>query len=170
MSVDNAIPASARRPRELSGRAVLVCLLSFFAVVMGANAVMIGAAVSTFGGVETENSYQAGLAFVGAIAAARAQDALHWRVKAKVARNNEATVIDLTVRDAGDRPLADLAASGRLMHPTDKSADHVIAFAQRAPGELRGITEAASGQWILLIELSRAGAGVFQSRNRVFLR
>src|SRR3974377_2480042 len=99
MSVDNAIPASAHRPRELSGRAVLLCLLSFFAVVMGVNAVMIGAAVSTFGGVETENSSQAGLAFVEAIAAARAQDALHWHVAAKVARNNEATVIDLTVRD-----------------------------------------------------------------------
>ena len=47
---------------------------------------MIRAAISTFGGVETGSSYQAGLAFEREIAAARAQDALHWQVKANVRR------------------------------------------------------------------------------------
>ena len=39
--------------RELTGRMVLICLVAFFAIVAGVNAVMIRAAVSTFGGVET---------------------------------------------------------------------------------------------------------------------
>ena len=72
------------RPKELTGRMVLFCLVAFFAVVAGVNAIMIRAAVSTFGGVETANAYQAGLAFAREIAEAAAQDALHWQVKAKV--------------------------------------------------------------------------------------
>ena len=50
------------------------------------NAVLIRLAVSTFGGVETENAYQAGLNFSREIAAAEVQDALHWQVKATVSR------------------------------------------------------------------------------------
>ena len=63
---------------------MLVGLVAFFAAVAGVNAIMIWAAVSTFGGVETESSYQAGLAFAQETAAVAAQDALHWQVKAKV--------------------------------------------------------------------------------------
>ena len=54
---------------------VLICLVAFFAVVAGVNGIMIRAAVSTFGGVETGNAYQAGLAFAQEIAAVEAQDA-----------------------------------------------------------------------------------------------
>ena len=43
------------------------------------NVVMIRAAISTFGGVETAKPYQAGLAFKREIAAARAQEARHGR-------------------------------------------------------------------------------------------
>ena len=49
---------------------MLVCLVAFFGVVAAVNAVHDPAAVSTFGGVETESSYQAGLAFSREIAAA----------------------------------------------------------------------------------------------------
>ncbi len=46
-----------KEPAErVTGRMVLICLVAFFAVVAGVNAVMIAAAVSTFGGVETEGS------------------------------------------------------------------------------------------------------------------
>ena len=57
---DATIP---RRPRELTGRAVLLILLAFFGVVIAVNLIMARYAVSTFAGVETESSYKAGLAF-----------------------------------------------------------------------------------------------------------
>src|SRR4051794_41770775 len=79
----DAISADGRPSREVTGRMVLVGLVAFFAAVAGVNAVMIWAAVSTFGGVDTESSYQAGLAFARETAAVAAQDALHWQGKAK---------------------------------------------------------------------------------------
>ena len=170
MSADCVTPtATGRRPRELTGRMVLICLVSFFAVVGGVNAVMIKAAVSTFGGVETENSYQAGLAFTGQIVASRVQDALHWRVDAKVLPNATTTLIELTVTDDGGLPPNGLQAAGLLVHPTDKRADRALSFEEQGPGKFRGHAEAGHGQWILEIELSRSGERLFRSRNRVFL-
>ena len=49
------------RPRELTGRMVLIWLVAFFAVVAAVNAIMIDAAISTFAGLESDSPYQAGL-------------------------------------------------------------------------------------------------------------
>src|SRR3954468_20640724 len=63
MSICSVTKGSARPPKQVTGRIVFSCFASFFAVVAAVNAVMVWAAVRTFGGVETESSYQAGLAF-----------------------------------------------------------------------------------------------------------
>jgi nitrogen fixation protein FixH len=169
-STGDPVSSSERRPREVTGRTVLVCLVAFFVAVAGVNAVMIKAAVSTFGGVETESAYQAGLAFAKETAAVAAQDALHWQVKAKVSEEAGATVIEVVATDTGDRPLAGLEATARLVHPTDKRADRVIELGEGAPGRFRGHGVPVVGQWALVIELARDGARMFRSRNRVFLR
>src|SRR5262245_65523050 len=89
-------------PRKVTGRMVLICLVAFFAVVTGVNAIMIAAAVSTFGGLETESAYQAGLAFARDRAAAAAQDSLHWQVKAKVSSVAGAPLVGVVGEDAAD--------------------------------------------------------------------
>jgi nitrogen fixation protein FixH len=157
-------------PRPLTGRAVLLCLLGFFGVVALANAIMIRAAVSTFGGVETSSSYQAGLAFEREVASAQAQDALHWLVKAKVRPATDALVVEIDARDAAGRPLAGLDASMVLHHPTDRRADQTVALAEDTTGHFRGATALISGQRDVLIELSRGGERMFRSQSRVFLQ
>jgi len=169
-NVSNSITGGGRRPKEVTGRMVLVCFVAFFAVVAGVNAVMIRAAVSTFGGVDTENSYQAGLAFAREIAAVEAQDARHWDVRARVAADAGATALEVVAVDAAGTPLAGLEATARLVHPTDKRADHVVALSETAPGRFKGHTDELVGQWALVIELSRDGNRLFRSRNRVFMR
>lgn len=160
--------ASGRRPKELTGRTVLICLVAFFAVVVGANAIMIRAAISTFGGVDTDNAYQAGLAFTREVAAVEAQDALHWQVEAKVSTSPEATLVEITAHDANNRPLSGLDATARLMHPTDQRADKVVPLDESMAGTFRGRGESVLGHWTLVTELSRNGTVMFRSRNRVF--
>jgi len=100
-----------RKTRELTGKHVLFCLLGFFGVVFAVNAVMVKAATSTFGGVETSSSYKAGLMFKQDVAAAEQQEALHWQVSGKLARNSAGqTVLDISARDAKDAPIAGLTA------------------------------------------------------------
>ena len=156
-------------PRPVTGRIVLACLVGFFAVVAGANAVLIGAAVSTFGGLETSSSYQAGLAFARESAAAHAQDELRWQVNANVQPAPGKTLIEIDARDSGGRPLSGLQATARLSHPNDKRSDQDVNLSENAAGKFRGSAGSVVGQWDVIIELSRGGERMFRSRNRVVL-
>ena len=166
-----SIQGDGCRAKKVTGRTVLVWLVAFFGVVAVVNVVMIRAAVSTYGGLETESSYQAGLAFARETADARAQDALHWRVDARFSPARDGTTtLTIDARDAEGRPLTGLAATVRLVHPTDQRDDHAVGLRETRPGELSGNAAAAAGQWDLVIELARDGTRVFRSKNRVMLR
>ena len=154
---------------RVTGRMVFAGLVAFFAVVLGVNAIMIHAAVSTFGGVETESSYRAGLAFAREAATVAAQDARHWTVTAQAAIEGDATVVEVTARDASGRPITNLAATASLAHPTDRRADHAVPLVSQGAGRFRGTTAASAGQWDLVIELSRDDERLFRSKNRVWL-
>src|SRR3954470_12601303 len=123
-----------KEPHPLTGRTVLFCLLGFFGTVALANAIMVRAAVSTFGGVETSSSYQAGLAFARDAAAARAQDGLHWQVKANVRPISESVVIEIDAHDGSGRPLGGLEANVILHHPTDGRADQPVSVSEDTAG------------------------------------
>lgn len=159
------------RSRELTGRTVLICLVAFFAVVGGVNAVMIRAAVSTFGGVETESAYRAGLAFAKETAAAQAQDELHWDVKAALLPAGAgATRLEVIARDAAGQRLRGLQAVARLAHPADRREDRDVPLIEEYAGTFAGSVDAPAGQWDLVIELTRGGQPVFRSKNRVRLQ
>jgi nitrogen fixation protein FixH len=156
--------------RELTGRMVLMWLVGFFAIVGAVNAVMIGAAISTFAGLEHDSPYQAGLAFDQEIAAARLQQALRWQVQAEVARSDRGeTLVEISARDAHGAMLSGLGVTASLVHPTDRRLDRELAMTPDGPGQFSGVTGAAHGQWDVLIDLSRDGARQFRSKNRVIL-
>jgi nitrogen fixation protein FixH len=162
---------SRDRPKELTGRMVLMCLVAFFAIVAGVNAVMITAAISTFGGVETANAYQAGLAYATEEAAARAQEARHWRVNAQLRREpNGATAVELSAHNKDDRPLSAIEARVLLLHPADRRFDHTIEMQKAGMSRFYGTTTPAQGQWDLVVELLRDGERLFRSKERVILR
>lgn len=158
------------RPRPVTGRMVLVCLIAFFAVVFAANGILVGAALSTFSGLETSSSYQAGLAFARDAAAAHAQDELRWQVKAKVQPIAGRTQVDIDARDAAGRPLSGLTATAHLAHPNDRRADLDVSLSEGTSGQFRGTAGAVVGQWDVIIELSRDGERMFRSRNRVVVQ
>ena len=118
--------STLRKPRELTGKHVLFCLLGFFGVVFAVNAVLVKAATSTFGGVETTSSYKAGLMFEQDVARAEQQDALHWQVDGKLKRDTGEAMLDISARDAKGAPLTGLTAQARLAHPADERLDRVI--------------------------------------------
>jgi nitrogen fixation protein FixH len=159
-----------RFPREITGRTVLVTLLAFFGVVTAVNGVMIGAALSTFGGLETDSSYKAGLAFAADVAAARAQDARHWRVEASLDPAGDGTRIEILARGADARPLTGLEAAAILQHPFDQSLDRTVRMQEDAPGHFSGRVALAPGAREVIIELSRDGERLFRSRTRLVLR
>ncbi|HZP71717.1 MAG TPA: FixH family protein [Pseudolabrys sp.] len=158
------------KPRELTGKHVLFCLLGFFGVVFAVNAVMVKAAMSTFGGVQTVSSYKAGLMFGQDVARAGQQDALHWQVNGRLSRDGAGkAALDISVRDAGGLPVGGLTAEARLAHPADERRDHLIVLDDMSAGRFHGVTQAEPGQWELIVDLYRNDARVFRSRSRVML-
>ncbi len=160
-----------KKPCVLTGRAVLLWLVGFFVVVFAVNAVLVRAAISTFGGVETLSSYKAGLLFEQEAGLAQRQDALHWQVSGKLARDGAGEAqLDVSARDAQGAPLAGLTADARLAHPADDRLDRIIAVRPVAAGVFHGAAQAQPGQWELIIDLYRGDERVFRSRSRVTLR
>lgn len=159
-----------RKPRELTGRAVLFWLLGFFGLVFAVNGVLVQAATSTFGGLETSSSYKAGLKFKDDIEQAERQAALHWKVDGRLVDKGGEAVLDLKVRDAYGVPVSGLTGTARLAHPATSRLDHEISLNAEGPGLLHGVVAAAPGQWELIIDLDRGGDRVFRSRSRVTLK
>ena len=161
----------ANKPKELTGRTVLFCLLGFFGVIFAVNGVLVKAATSTFGGTEKMSSYAAGLTFSKEIAAAERQQALNWQVDGKLARGRDgAATFDVAVRDAQGVAVGGLTAEARLAHPANARLDQVIALSRTGPGSFHGETEGARGHWELFVDFYRDGARVYRSRSRVMLQ
>jgi nitrogen fixation protein FixH len=163
--------AKRKQARELTGRAVLFWLLGFFGIVFAVNGVLVRAATTTFGGVETTSSYKAGLQFGQDVAVAQRQDALHWQVSGKLTRDAAGlAVLDVFARDANGAPIAGLTANARLAHPADERLDHAIPVRAVATGAFHGQAAARPGQWELIVDLFRGEKRLFRSRSRITLK
>jgi nitrogen fixation protein FixH len=157
--------------KPLTGRTVLICLLAFFGVVIGANLVMVKFAMDTLPGTEVDSAYRASLAFSSDIAAARAQEQRGWRVNARVERKVDgATLVNVEARDRNGAPLSGIGFSARLARPTDKRADRVVVLDERGSGTFRGIAAGIHpGQWDLVIEAEGTSGRLFLSTTRIVL-
>ena len=162
----------AKRQRVLTGRAVLVWLLAFFAVVFTANGVMMKFAIQTMSGTEVDSAYRAGLTFNAEAQAARRQDDRAWHVSGHAARNADGgAVVRVEARDKAGVPLTGLAFSAALERPIDKRADRHIALVELQTGLYGGkADDVAPGQWDLILEADRGGERLFVSKTRVFLK
>ena len=88
-----AVGSANDNGRPLTGRMVLVLLLAFFGLVTVVNVFMIRAAISTFGGVDTPSSYEAGLNYKAEESVAAAQSARHWDVSASLVPSHSSTPV-----------------------------------------------------------------------------
>jgi nitrogen fixation protein FixH len=161
---------STPAPRKLSGWMVLGCMIGFFAIVMTVNGIMATLAVSTFGGVETPSSYQAGLAFAGDVAAVHAQDERGWQVRATVVPTSDGRRIELDARDVTGLPVQDVVAHITFAHPANRRADQAVVLTPTTAGHFKGTAVIPAGQRDLVIELDRDGFPMFRSKSRVILR
>ncbi|MFA6264543.1 MAG: FixH family protein [Pseudolabrys sp.] len=159
-----------KKPRELTGRAVIIWFVSFFGLVFAVNGVLVKAATSTFGGLETSSSYKAGLLFKQEEAAAARQAALGWHVDGKLVDRAGEAILDVAVRDAKGAAVPGLTASARLAHPATAKLDHDVVLAETSPGAFHGVANAEPGQWELILDFERGGERMFRSRSRVTLK
>lgn len=166
------IMADQTRTSELKGWHVLLMLIGFFGVMFAANGMLVYYATSTFGGTEVKSSYQAGRAFNGEVAAARAQDARGWQVAAHAERDPSGHVrVEIRPRDAANAPIVGLDIRVNLARPVDRRADVEVRMVEAEVGAYVGnVAGVPAGNWDLEIEALAGDGTRFRSRNRLIFR
>ncbi len=155
----------------LHGWHVLAMLVAFFGVIAAVNFTMAHYALSTFGGLETESSYKAGLAFKGEMDAAAHQSARHWTVNLSVRDGADgARTLLIDASDATGKPVVGFDVDARFAHPADARQDVVVDLVDLGGGHYQGKATVHPGQWELIVDLAQGGDRLFRSKNRVQLR
>lgn len=163
--------ASAMAAGTLTGRGVLICLLGFFAVTFTADGFLVHYALSTFSGIDADNSYQNGIAFQRQVAAAKAQNERGWKVDiAVIALPDGSNRFDIAVNDAQGQPIPGLTAVLRLNHIAAARLDQAVPAADLGGGRFTAVAKAAPGQWELALTLEKSGERLFLSRSRILLK
>jgi nitrogen fixation protein FixH len=163
-------PATASSSGPLTGRTVLLSLLAFFGVVIGANVALTALAISTMPGTGVENPYLAGIKYNDEIAAAREQAGRGWKMTSHVRRDvGGRAAVSVEAHDPTGVPLTGLAVTVRLARPTDQRADRSIALTERGGSYSGEAADVIAGIWDLEIEADRGARRMFCSKNRVTL-
>ena len=160
--------------RALSGRHVLFGLIGFFAIVLVADAYLIYKAVSTFGGLETEDAYRKGLAYNDRIVAASAQAKRGWRDRLNYVPRTERLRIALLDREGTGVSGLDITAS--LGRPATNRFDRQLSFVQTGPGIYEAsVPGIESGWWMIGVKAKRSqpdrqNAIVYEAKRRLWIK
>jgi len=127
----------------LTGRAVLVLMVSFFAVIIGVNITLAVLANTSWTGLVVENGYVASQNFNNDLAEARREAALGWSEHLGYASG----LLKLEVKDASGRPLSRLAVLAKLERPSTDKEDKTVELHESISGVYGLATELKPGQW-----------------------
>ncbi|MDR0810610.1 MAG: FixH family protein [Gemmobacter sp.] len=148
---------------EITGRQVLGITVGAFAVIIGVNVFMAWEAVSTFPGLEVQNSYVASQQFE---AAREAQDALGWTL---VEAYEPGRGLTLRFTDAAGQPVQVEGLEVLVGRTTSAAEDQWPAFAHEAGTYVAGIG-LGPGKWMLHVTASAADGTRFQQRLDLYVK
>lgn len=158
------------KKKELTGRHVLIMLLSFFGIMLVVNGYFLYAAIDSFRGEDVKGSYRQGLEYNKTIDARIVQDLLGWTVRSNyIAQVDGKTRVIVKLTDAKNRPLENLSVSGKLRHPTDLAKDRVVEFAPVGSGRYVAQTPAVEGKYTLIAVAQREDE-IFRFKSDIFLK
>jgi len=157
--------------RPLTGRKVLLLLVSFFSVMMAVNAAFVYFALESFSGLETEHAYLKGLDYNATLDAAAAQRALGWQVELSQDGPAAETHLALRYLDGAGAPLTGLAVTLELRRPTTQIFDRTLDMTAEGPG-LYGadVRFPEKGAWILRSSARQADGTAYYQEHRLWLK
>lgn len=141
---------------ELTGRKVLAITLAGFGTVVAVNLALAFLAVSSFPGLETQNSYVASQRFDAERAA---QEALGWTVTP----DYDGRILTLAVRDAAGNPARVASLTATVGRPTHVRDDVTPRFTYR-DGLFTAPLTLAPGVWNIHIVATAVDGTAFRQR------
>lgn len=158
--------------RPITGRKVLIGLISFFGLVFAVNGVFTYLAIETWPGLSTQRAYQEGLDYNRTLEAAAAQDALQWRseVSLAMARPGQPADVSVSIKGPSDAPVGDLDVALRMARPLGEAMATTVNLAERRDGIYWGaVTLPAAGRWYVDVVVTARGAETYRMRHEIWV-
>ncbi|CDX12371.1 Nitrogen fixation protein FixH [Mesorhizobium plurifarium] len=162
--------AEMPKPREFTGKHMLVSILAFFTVVIGVNVTMATLAQTSWTGLVVENTYVASQQFNEEAKKGRAQAALGWKGKLTVASGE----VRYSLVDSQGKPVPLRGVKVLFRHPAYEAEDEALTLAAVAGGA--GSADAfavrhtpRNGVWIVEIDADAGLASPFRDVRRVMI-
>ena len=156
---------------RLTGKHVLVTMISFFLVILVVNIVFINFAVKTFPGEKEEKSYLQGLNYNDRLTKRAEQATLGWRVTIENATlTGDRVQLTVTVNDADGAPLSGLFVTGILSRPASAIEDQPFAFKETSNGEYIASLSSDAGVWDLEGKATNLHGDEFDFSSRLILQ
>lgn len=149
------MPAIPSRERNLTGRHVLILVLTFFGVVFAVNGVFLYQALSSYTGVVAQEPYRKGLKYNERIAAAERQESLGWTAGLELRQGGR---LALTLSGRGGKPVTGLRVTGVIGRASSSRHDVTLTFAEEEAGVYTAAAgELAPGSWVASVEAAASG-------------
>jgi nitrogen fixation protein FixH len=147
---------------ELTGKHVLAITVSAFAVIIAVNLTLAYQAVSTFPGLEVQNSYVASQGFNDRKAA---QEALGWVVAPSYAAGR----VDLAFTDRDGQPVV-VHELEVLIGRTTSTVDDARPEFLQAGDVYTAALPLARGKWMVKVTATTADGTLFEQRSELFVK
>ncbi len=155
--------ASAAQTR-LTGKHILLILLTSFAIVSAVNGAFIYFALSTGPGEERDASYETGLKYNAILSEERSQEALQWRHQSQI----ENARLRVSISDKGGAPIAGLSVTGHFGRPASNGDDSKLTFKEVDAGVYEAdLSRVGAGSWVLAFAADKARRGAEGTTYRV---
>src|SRR5690606_6704714 len=111
-----------------------------------------------------------GLAFAREAEESRQQDALGWKIDARVERREGGRAqVTVVAADAAGAPLGGLEPVLVFRHPTDARRDREVVMSAAGGGLYTGEADLPAGLWDIRLELLRGGERLFRSSSKLMV-
>jgi len=144
--------------------------VAFFVVVFTVNGIMTYIALESWTGLETKDYYEKGIAYNKALAGARRQAALGWKVDVTFTPTDAAHGrLSVAMHDKAGEALTDAQVRALFIRPTQEGYDSKIALTDFGEGRYGAeVTLPLPGQWDLVVLGTHDGV-TYQSTQRIYL-
>jgi nitrogen fixation protein FixH len=159
--------------RPLTGRAVLLAIVCFFATIFAVNGVFLFLALSTNTGIVAVEPYRKGLKYNERVAADERQAALGWNSNISINAGNGMLVAAISDRDGN--AVNELVATAKFGRAVTDREDVTLSLIETAPGRYEAkLPLHESGGYIANLEVtvpSAAAQGVvYRARRRLWFK
>jgi len=155
--------------RLITGKTVLIGMLSFFAVIFAVNGAFVYFALDSWPGLSVEASYEKGLKYNRTLASAERQSKLGWRSQVNLVRekDNDFTFRAVMETRAGAK-LRNLKLHVVFERPTNKGHDQLVKLTEITPGIYGSrIQLPLSGRWSAKIKAEDTSGNAYVMRHDV---